>query len=181
MTATVANGARRWVVALVIVALAAVSAGCSAPAESSGTGSTAPAAPPEASATVPVVLRFGDHVTTAALADTPESQQLAAMLPATVQLKDVWGQAKSGPLPHELTVGGSTPVHDPVPGGIYFWPSTEVIAIYYTDLGQTVPSPGLVRLGAIDTGLDSLAHAAQPSGGWDHRCGRAGTGRRGAH
>ncbi|WP_204008935.1 cyclophilin-like fold protein [Virgisporangium aurantiacum] len=108
-----------------------------------------------------MVLRFGDRVATATLVDTPEARQFAAMLPATVELKDVWGQAKSGRLPHVLTVEGSAPIHDPVPGHIYFWPLSEVIAVYYDDLGQAVPDPGLVRLGTIDTGLDSLANAGR--------------------
>jgi hypothetical protein len=46
----------------------------------------------------------------------------------------VWGQAKSGRLPHPLTVEDTAPVHDPTPGDIYFWPTTEVIAVYYDDL-----------------------------------------------
>ena len=53
------------------------------------------------------------------------------------------------------------PVHDPVPGEIYFWPQSDVLAIYYDDLGQTVPAPGLIRLGAVTTGLDTLADAGR--------------------
>jgi hypothetical protein len=85
-----------------------------------------------------MVLRFGDRVATGTFTDTPESRQFAAMLPATVDLKHVWAQAKSGRLPHAITVEGAMPVHDPVPGGIYFW-----------------------RLGTIDTGLDDLAGAGR--------------------
>jgi hypothetical protein len=107
------------------------------------------------------VLRFGDRVATATLAQTPECRQFMAMLPATVNLKDVWGQAKSGRLPTMLTVEGSAPVHDPVPGDIYFWPLSEVLAIYYDDLGQAVPDPGLFRLGSVDSGLDALAGAGR--------------------
>nr|BFE58818.1 hypothetical protein GCM10020063_033440 [Dactylosporangium thailandense] len=83
-----------------------------------------------------VVLAFGDQVATATLADTPQGRQPAAVLPTSVEVQDVWGQAKSGRLPHTLGVEAVEPVHDPVPGGIYFWPTTEVIAIYYDDLGQ---------------------------------------------
>jgi hypothetical protein len=32
---------------------------------------------------------------------------------------------------------------------------------YYDDLGQTVPDPGLVRLGVVDAGLDNLANAGR--------------------
>ncbi|MDX3102485.1 hypothetical protein ACIBO5_22430 [Nonomuraea angiospora] len=33
--------------------------------------------------------------------------------------------------------------------------------MYYDDLGQTVPDPGLVRLGVVKTGLDRLAEAGE--------------------
>ncbi|MGW5157944.1 hypothetical protein ACWEPN_20915 [Nonomuraea wenchangensis] len=34
-----------------------------------------------------------------------------------------------------------------------------MIAVYYDDLGQTVPDPGLVRLGVVVAGLDDLSRA----------------------
>ncbi|WP_433519911.1 cyclophilin-like fold protein [Nonomuraea sp. CA-143628] len=108
---------------------------------------------------MPVVLRFGDHAVAATLTDTPPSRQFTAMLPMTVRLTDAWGQAKAGRLPRALTAEGGTPVHVPAPGGIYFWPPSGVIAIYYDDLGQAVPDPGLIRLGAVEAGLDRLADA----------------------
>ena len=37
-----------------------------------------------------------------------------------------------------------------------------MIAIYYDDQASTVPDPGLVHLGVVDTGLDYLADAGQP-------------------
>ncbi|GAA3263170.1 hypothetical protein GCM10020216_105630 [Nonomuraea helvata] len=45
------------------------------------------------------------------------------------------------------------------PGDIYFWSPSGVIAIYYDDLGQAVPDPGLIRLGVVKAGLESLADA----------------------
>jgi hypothetical protein len=139
----------------------AVLAGCSVP---SHPGDKEPVSPPGITSTVAgvaVVLRVGEHAAAATLTDTPPARQLAARLPLSVQLQDVWGQAKSGRLPHMLNAEGATVVHDPTPGYIYFWPQSEVIAIYYADLGQSVPDPGLVRLGVIDTGLDSLANAGK--------------------
>ncbi|MEV4286255.1 cyclophilin-like fold protein [Nonomuraea bangladeshensis] len=96
------------------------------------------------------------------MTDTMVSRQFTAMPPLTVQLADAWGQAKAGPLPRPLTAGGGgTPVHDPAAGGIYFWPVSGVIAVYYDDLGQTVPDPGLVRLGVVEAGLDDLSRAGR--------------------
>jgi hypothetical protein len=34
------------------------------------------------------------------------------------------------------------------------------LAVYYDDLGQSVPPPGLIRLGTVDTGVvDQIAEA----------------------
>ena len=37
------------------------------------------------------------------------------------------------------------------------WPDTAALAVYYDDLGQSVPPPGLVQLGTVETGLDEIA------------------------
>ncbi|GIG90555.1 cyclophilin-like fold protein [Plantactinospora endophytica] len=142
-------------------ALVVVLAGCTVTAGPGGTRFGSPLATLNASAGVPVVLRLDDRGATATLVDTPQARQLTAMLPVTVRLQDVWAQAKSGRLPHGLTVEGGPTVHRPVPGEIYFWPQTEVIAIYYADRDQPVPGPGLVRLGVVDTGLEILAEAGR--------------------
>ena len=153
---------RRAAGAALAVTVAAALPGCStgtgAP-DTASTTMTSPAAVPGTAPDVRVVLLIGDRAVAATLADTPQARQFAGMLPVTVRLKDVWGQAKSGRLPRPLAADAATPVHDPAPGDIYFWPTTEVIAIYYDDLGQTVPAPGLVRLGVVDTGLRYLADA----------------------
>ncbi|HEX6681924.1 MAG TPA: cyclophilin-like fold protein [Candidatus Limnocylindrales bacterium] len=158
---TVAAWARRRRTVLLTASLAAVLAGCSVRADPGATESVSPPGNPGTAPGTAVVLRFGDNVAAATLTDTPPARQFAAMLPLTLQLKDVWGQAKSGRLPRTLAAEGSTPVYKPTPGDIYFWPQTEVVAIYYNDLGRPVPGPGLVRLGAIDAGLDGLANAGK--------------------
>ena len=104
-----------------------------------------------------VVLRFGDHAVAATLADTPASRQLAAMLPLTIELSDAWGQAKAGRLPHPVSVEGAARTLKPTPRGIYYWPDTAALAVYYDDLGQSLPPPGLVQLGAVDTDVDEIA------------------------
>jgi hypothetical protein len=136
------------------VALAAVLAGCSV--STGGLRGTGSEPSSSVAAGARVAFRFDGRVATATLADTPQARQFVAMLPATVDLKDVWGQTKSGRLPHPLTVEGAVPVHDPVPGDIYFWPQTDVIAVYYDDLDQRVPG-----LGVVDTGLNDLAGAGR--------------------
>ena len=69
------------------------------------------------------------------------------------------GQAQSSQLPRPIDVAGAKPVSDPDKGGIYYWPPSHKLAIFYVDLGQTAPSPGLVRLGTVDSGPDAIAAA----------------------
>ena len=108
-----------------------------------------------------VVLRFDGHAVAATLADTPAARDFAANLPASLVLRDAWGQAKTGRLPHPVQVDGTVRVTKPLPGGIYYWPDTGTLAVYYDDLGQSVPPPGLIRLGAVDTGtVDEIADAS---------------------
>ena len=152
--------------AALAAAVLAIAAGCSGsgmrrhpavvPASSSSsiTVSDAPG--------LPVVLRFDDHAVAATLADTPAARDFAANLPVSLVLRDAWGQAKTGPLPHPVQVEGATRVTTPVPGGIYYWPDTGTLAVYYDDLGQSVPPPGLIRLGAVDTGMDEDRRRRRP-------------------
>lgn len=108
---------------------------------------------------VRIVLRFGDESAAATLADTPAAREFAAMLPLQLKLHDPMGQAKSGHLPRPIEATGVEPVFDPAVGEIYYSAPSSTFAILYDDLGQTIPAPGLVRLGSVDTGMDRIAEA----------------------
>jgi hypothetical protein len=108
---------------------------------------------------VRIVLQFGDEFATATLSDTPAAGEFAAMLPLQLKLRDPMGQAKSGPLPRPIDAAGGEPVFDPAVGGIYYSPPSGTFAVFYDDLGQSVPDPGLVRLGTVDSGADRIAEA----------------------
>ena len=165
MTATFTCWPRRSAIGAIALTLATASAGCSVPGRTvAGAAVAVPSSLTPGQAQGPrIVVRIHGYAVTARLSDTAQARQFAALLPLSVDLKDVWGQAKSGPLPRPLPVEVARPVHRPVPGGIYFWPGTDVIAIYYDDLGQSVPDPGLVQLGVMETGLDALADAGRRS------------------
>ncbi len=111
-----------------------------------------------------IVLRFDAEVVTATLTDTAEARQFAAQLPLTLDLRDPMGQAKSGRLPVPIDHPGAESVTDPDAGGIYYVPERAMIAIFYDDLGQTVPPPGLIRLGTVDPGPDSGRDAMAAAG-----------------
>lgn len=108
---------------------------------------------------VRIVLRFGDEVATGTLMDTPVARNFAAMLPLDLDVRDPMGQAKSGPLPSPLDMAGADPVFDPQEGQLYYSATGSMFAIFYDDLGQSIPPPGLIRLGVVDSGLPEMATA----------------------
>ncbi|HET7477070.1 MAG TPA: cyclophilin-like fold protein [Dermatophilaceae bacterium] len=90
------------------------------------------------------------------LDDTAPARAFAAMLPLRLTMHDPMGQAKSGQLPATIAVTGADRVVDPSVGLLYYWAPGNAVAIFYDDLGQTVPPPGLVRLGVVDSGAASI-------------------------
>ena len=130
-----------------------------------GCAAVSPSSDPSSAATSPatrgqrIEVRFNDEVTTATLADTAAGREFAALLPVTLELRDPMGQAKSGRLPAPIGTVDPGVVFDPDAGGVYYAPDSQAVTFYYDDLGQTVPAPGLVRLGSVDSGLASIAAA----------------------
>jgi hypothetical protein len=164
---TTFRSVRRWAAAvLATTSLVAVLAGCSTESPTAGINTTAPSpstvvGPPSSASTgsARIVLRFGDEFATATLSDTPAAREFAAMLPLQLKLHDPMGQAKSGPLPRPIGAAGGNPVFDPAVGEIYYSAPSATFAIFYDDLGQSIPDPGLVRLGTVDTRTDRIAEA----------------------
>ena len=118
---------------------------------------------PASTDSVRIVLRFGDEFATATLAETPAAREFVAMLPLQLKLQDPMGQAKSGRLPRPIDVTGAEPVFDPAVGEIYYSAASGTFAIFYEDLGHSIPDPGLVRLGTVDTGMDESPTPATAS------------------
>lgn len=106
-----------------------------------------------------VLLRVTDGLATVTLDDTPAARAFAAMVPLRVVLDDPMGQAKSGKLASPIDVTGAERVFNPSVGELYYWAPSHTIAIFYDDLGQSVPSPGLIRLGSVDSGLSAIARS----------------------
>lgn len=97
------------------------------------------------------------------LADTPAARDFAAMLPVTINTRDLFGQAKAGELPRNLAAGDTAGAKDYVAGDVGYWTPSRDLAIFYADDGQSLPPPGLVRLATIDTGLTAIAGAGNRS------------------
>ena len=163
MTTTFRSVRRQTAAVLAIASLVVLLAGCSTESPTAGSNTTVPStvvsAPSASNSSVRIVLRFGDQFATATLSDTRAAREFAAMLPLQLKLRDPMGQAKSGPLPRPIDAAGGEPVFDPAVGEIYYSANSSTFAIFYEDLGQSIPDPGLIRLGTVDTTTDRIAEA----------------------
>ena len=140
--------------AAAVALLAATATGCAEP----GAAARAPVEPSTTSAAGQrIVLRFDQVVVPATLSDTAAGREFATLLPVIVELRDPMGQAKSGRLPVRLNASDAR-ITDPEAGGLYYVPESDLVAVY-DDLGQTVPLPGLTRLGSVDGDLTEIAGA----------------------
>jgi hypothetical protein len=169
MTTTIRHRAHRGVAVAVLASLI----GCAV--EDTGEGSSptstvsaaTPSSDPTAGGAVPndptgavrIRLRIGDDEATATLQDSAPARDVAAMLPMTIRMHDLFGREKPGRLPRQLSIEGARREFDYQVGELTYWAPSNEIAIFYADDGQAIPQPGLVRLGTVATGLEVIAAA----------------------
>jgi hypothetical protein len=158
-------------VAVAVLAVSLAACGSEDAADRSSPTSTAPAATPSSepsaggavstdpAGTVRIRLLVGGDVATATLEDSAAARDFAAMLPVTIDLRDLLGREKAGRLPRQLSMEGARREFDYQVGELAYWPPGNDLAIFYADDGQRIPQPGLVRLGTVDTGLEVIAAA----------------------
>jgi hypothetical protein len=101
-------------------------------------------------------ITIGSKSAIATLADNETSRDLASLLPLTLTLKDFAETEKIGYPPRKLSTKGAPPGHDPVAGDITYYAPWGNLALFYQD-GHD--SPGLIKLGRIDSGVEVLGQA----------------------
>jgi hypothetical protein len=95
---------------------------------------------------------------TATLADTPTARDFASQLPLTLDMHDLLSREKPGTLPRPLHPTGEGKATYEA-GDLGYWSPNHDLAIFYRHDGQTIPDPGIVHLGRMQTGLDAIAEA----------------------
>lgn len=137
---------------LAVVSLAATchAQGCGA----QGSGRQRPAAASTAEVrTMKIVLTADGRPMTATLIDNATTRDFVALLPLTLVLEDYASTEKIAYLPRKLSVEGAPAGFAPVPGDIAYYAPWGNLALFYQ--GFTY-SQGLVRLGRLDAGTDTL-------------------------
>lgn len=93
----------------------------------------------------------------ATLDGNPAARDFLSLLPLSVVLEDYAATEKIFYLPRKLTTSGLPDGYEPRAGDIAYYAPWGNIAIFYKDFRY---SPGLVKLGIIDTDLEALARGA---------------------
>lgn len=94
-----------------------------------------------------------EKVIKATLIDSETSREFIALLPLTLTLTDYNKTEKISDLPKKLTKKGAPSAITPTVGDIAYYAPWGNVAIFYKDFGN---SPGLIKLGKIDSGLELL-------------------------
>ena len=90
---------------------------------------------------------------TATLDDSETARDFASLLPLSLTLNDYAATEKVSDLPRRLSTKGAPSGSDPDVGDLAYYAPWGNLAVFYRDFGY---STGLVKLGAIDAGVEAL-------------------------
>jgi hypothetical protein len=98
-------------------------------------------------------MRMGDQTVTATLNNSEAARDLVAMLPLSIHMRDHLRREKTGRIPGPLSerTEGSRTYES---GDLGYWRPGGDFVIFYRHDGLTIPSPGIVLLGKVDSGAD---------------------------
>ena len=111
---------------------------------------------PEQTNAMTIRIKAGDKVITATLIDSETTQDFVSLLPLTLTMNDLFGREKFGHLPRAISEGGKRARTYEV-GDVVYWSPGPDVAMFYRHDGQSIPSPGIIVMGKIDSGVDALS------------------------
>ncbi len=98
-------------------------------------------------------IRMGDQAVTATLNNSEAARDLVAMFPLSIRMRDHLRREKTGPLPRPLSERTeASPNYRS--GDLSFWRPGGNFVIFYRHDGLTIPSPGIVLLGRVNSGAE---------------------------
>ena len=110
---------------------------------------------PEKTDTMKIRLKIKDRVLSATLVDSKTTRDFVSLLPLTLTMNDLFGREKYGHLPRELSEGGER-THTYEVGEVVYWSPGPDVAIFYRHDRQSIPDPGIIVIGKIDSGVEAL-------------------------
>jgi hypothetical protein len=117
--------------------------------------SKAEGAPSETSQDMKINIKISGKTLTATLADNPTARDFVSLLPLKISMNDLFGREKYGDLPRAISETGPR-THSYHIGDIAYWSPDHQLAVYYRQDNQTIPSPGVIPVAKIDTGIEAF-------------------------
>ncbi len=100
-------------------------------------------------------LKVKDKEITVTLIESETTREFVSLLPLTLTMDDLFGREKFGHLPRAISQGGKRTQTYEV-GDLIYWSPGPDVAIFYRHDGQSIPPPGIIVLGKIESGMDVL-------------------------
>ena len=100
-------------------------------------------------------MSIADKVVIATVADNATARDFVSVLPLSLSMKDLFGREKYGDLPRALSEDGPRKSRYEV-GDIAYWSPDHQFAIYYHQDGKSIPSPGIIPIAKIDSGVEAF-------------------------
>jgi hypothetical protein len=100
-------------------------------------------------------LTLNGKAITATLIDSETTRDFISLLPLTLTMNDLFGREKFARLPRAISAGGKRTRTCEV-GEVIYWSPGPDVAMFYRHDGQSIPSPGIIVLGKIDSGVEAL-------------------------
>ncbi|SNB45477.1 cyclophilin-like fold protein [Geobacter sp. DSM 9736] len=104
---------------------------------------------------IKIRLRVNDKIITATMIDSKTTRDFISLLPLTLAMNDLFRREKYGHLPKAISTDGGRAYRYEV-GEIVYWSPGPDVAIYYRQDGERIPTPGIIVIGKIDSGVESL-------------------------
>ena len=102
-----------------------------------------------------ITVKIGDRSMTATLNKSKTAQDFVSLLPLTLTMNDLFGREKFANLPRAVSTE-SARTHTYEVGDLAYWSPGSDLAIFYKHDGQKVPSPGLILIGKLDSGVEAF-------------------------
>jgi hypothetical protein len=102
-------------------------------------------------------ITVGDRVLTAVLLDNETARDFLTLLPMTVRASDYISREKYWHLPRALAASGDRE-SEYERGDLGFWIPNNDMALFYNHDGSTLPTPGLILVARISSGLEVFNH-----------------------
>jgi hypothetical protein len=100
-------------------------------------------------------ITIGETVLTASLIKSKTTDDFIKLLPLNLTMNDLFDREKYGALPKSLSTDAKPSYRYEV-GDIGYWPPCHDLAIYYKHDGESIPNPGIIIVGKIQSDMQAF-------------------------